>query len=145
MRIQKSWKGSKNGSHKICIREDVAKEMMVFNQESSQAIFEICNVELIGLKTSRIQCPSYLHYVFEGTILCACGKHIRPDQEMTRRIKAAFEIFKAPYFRASFVDSRGETRPSLVAGAPPQGDRRSTRYEEGQKTIYVDLGQMAKL
>ena len=145
MRIQKSWKGSKIGLNKIRIREDLAKEKIVFNQESSQAIFEMGNVELIGLKTSRIQCPSYLQYVFEETILCACSKHIRPDQEMTRRIKASFEIFKAPYFRASFVDSRCETRPSLVAGAPPQGDRRSTRYEKGQKTIYVDLGQMAKL
>ena len=94
----------------------------MFNQESSQAIFFIGNVQLIGLKTSRIQCPSCLHYVFKGTILCAFGKHIRPHQEMTRRIKAAFEKFKAPHFRASFVDSRCETRPSLVAGAPPQGD-----------------------
>ena len=63
---------------------------MIFSQESCQAIFEMGNVELIELKTSRIQCPSCLHYVFKGTILCACGKHVRPDQEMIRRIKAAF-------------------------------------------------------
>ena len=122
MRIQKSLKGSKIGSNKIRIREDLAKEKIVFNQESSQAIFEMGNVQLLGLKTSRIQCPSCLHYVFKGTLLCRCGGHIRPDQEMTRRIKAAFEKFKAPCFRASFVVSRGETRPSLVAGAPRQGD-----------------------
>ena len=48
------------------------------------------NVELIELKTSRIQCPSCLHYVFKGTILCSCGKHIRPDLDMTRRFRAAF-------------------------------------------------------
>ena len=59
------------------MREDLAKEKMVFSQESSQAFFEMGNVELIELKTS--------------------------SQEMIRRIKAAFEIFKAPYFRTSVV------------------------------------------
>ena len=65
------------------------------------------NVELIELKNSRIQCPSCLHHVFKASILCACGKHIRPDQEMIRRIKAAFEILRAPYIRASVLNSRG--------------------------------------
>ena len=45
-------------SNKICVREDLAKEKMMFSEESSQAIFEMGNVELIELKTSRIQCPS---------------------------------------------------------------------------------------
>ena len=66
------------GSNKICIRQDLAKEKMVFSQESSQAI----------LKTSLVQCPSCLHHVFEGTV--QCGKHIRPDLDMMRRIKGAF-------------------------------------------------------
>ena len=39
-----------SGSHKICIREDLAKEKMMFSQESSQAMFEMGNVELIELK-----------------------------------------------------------------------------------------------
>ena len=42
----------KSGSNKICVREDLAKEKMMFSQESSQAIFEMGNVELIELKTS---------------------------------------------------------------------------------------------
>ena len=79
---------------------------MLFSQESSQAIFDMANVELIELKTSRIQCPSCLHYVFKGTILCACGKHIKPNQEMIRRVKASFEILKAPYFRTSVVTAK---------------------------------------
>ena len=54
----------KIGSTKICIREDLAKKNMMFSQESGQAIFEMGNVDLIELKTSRIQCPSCLHYVF---------------------------------------------------------------------------------
>ena len=54
----------KIGSNKICIRADLAKKKMVFSQESSQAIFEMGNVELIELKTSMIQCPSCLHRFF---------------------------------------------------------------------------------
>ena len=52
------------------------------------------------------QCPSCLHNVFKGSILCACGKHITPDQETIRRFKAAFEILRAPCFRASVLNSR---------------------------------------
>ena len=104
----------KSGSIKICIREDLAKQKVMFSEESSQAIFEMGNVELIELKTSRIQCPSCRHYVFKGTILCVDGKHIRPDQKMIRRIRAAFEILKAPYFRTSVVSARGyEHGPNL--------------------------------
>ena len=40
------------GANKICIRKDLAKENMMFSQESSQAIFEMGNVELIELKNS---------------------------------------------------------------------------------------------
>ena len=33
-------------------------------------------------KKSRVQCPSCLHCVFEGTILCSCGKHqIQPRDD----------------------------------------------------------------
>ena len=50
----------------FCSREDLAKEKIVFSQESSRAIFEMGNVEVIELKTSLIQCPSCLQYVFRG-------------------------------------------------------------------------------
>ena len=40
------------GLNKICIREDQAKDKMVFSEESSRAIFEMGNVELIELKKS---------------------------------------------------------------------------------------------
>ena len=40
----------KIGSNKICIREDPAKEEMVFSKESCRAIFEVGDVELIELK-----------------------------------------------------------------------------------------------
>ena len=61
----------KIGSNKIGIREDLAKEKMVFSKESSRAVFEMCNVELIELKSS-IQCPSCLHYGFESTLIRKC-------------------------------------------------------------------------
>ena len=64
-------------------------------------------VELLELKTSLIQCPSCLHHVFKGTIICSCGKHIRPDQEMIQRSRTAFDILETPYFRASHLNSWG--------------------------------------
>ena len=39
----------KIGSVKICIREDLVKEKMVFSKESSHATFEMGNVELTEL------------------------------------------------------------------------------------------------
>ena len=50
---------SKIGSNKMCFREGLAMEKMVFNKESSRAIFEMGNVELIELKKSPVQCPAY--------------------------------------------------------------------------------------
>ena len=84
------------GSNKICLRQDLAKEKMVFGQESSQAICEMGNVELMELMRSMIRCPSCLHYFFKGTILCRCGES-----------KAAFEVLKAPCFRTSAINARG--------------------------------------
>ena len=133
----------KIGSNKICIREDLAKEKMVFSQESSQAVFEMGNVKLIELKTSLIQCP-FLHHVLKGTILCECGKHIRPDLDIMRRIKAAFEILKAPCFRTSAIPAMGcKYGPNLWPRTSPQSKRRSSECFKRQKRIYVDLGQMA--
>ena len=76
-------------------------------RRSSQALFEIDNVEVIELKTSMVQCPWCVHYVFKETILCACGKHFRPDLDLMRRIKAAFEILKARCVRTSAITARG--------------------------------------
>ena len=97
----------KIGSNKKCIRNDLAKKNMTFSQESCQAIIEMGNVELIELKTSRVRCPSCPHHVFEGTITCSCGKDIRSNQEMTQRMKKAFEVLKMPFLRAYHPNSRG--------------------------------------
>ena len=68
--------------NKICIREDLAKEKMVLSKDSSHAVFEMGNVELIELGESSVRCPSCLHYVFEGTLICRCGNVMRPNQDV---------------------------------------------------------------
>ena len=83
------------------MREDLAKEKTVFSKESSRAVFEMGNVELIELKKSSIQCPSCLPDVLEGTLLCKCGELMKPGQDVTNRIKDSFGIQKAPYHRTS--------------------------------------------
>ena len=64
-------------------------------------------VELVELKNSSIQCPSRLHYVFEGSLICRCGKLMRPNQDVMNRIEEAFEILKVPYYRTSIIVTRG--------------------------------------
>ena len=63
-----------------------------------------CRINWTG--KSIVQCPSCLHYVFEGTIVCSCGKHIRCNQEMIQRIRKAFEVFSTPFLRASHPNSK---------------------------------------
>ena len=66
------------GSNKLCIREDLAKEKMVLSQESSQAIFEMGDAELIELKKSMIHCPSCLHNVLKGQFFADAGSTSDP-------------------------------------------------------------------
>ena len=76
---KKATERTKIDSNKVCIREGLAKEKMVFSQESSQPILEMGNVELIELKTSRIQYPSCLHFVFfKGQIFADAGSTSDP-------------------------------------------------------------------
>ena len=61
----------KIGSNTVCIREDFAKEKMVFSKKKKTfKPFSTGHIELIELKKTTIQCPSCLHHVFEGTFLC---------------------------------------------------------------------------
>ena len=108
---------------------------MVFSQESSQALFEMGNVELIELKKSRIQCPSCLHYAFTGAILCHSGKHTRPDLEMMRRMKVAFEILLAQYFRTSACSARvANTAPTYGGNITT---KQNTHYEERKRAKEI--------
>ena len=77
---------------------------MIFSEESSRAIYEMGNLELIELRqaSSTIQCPSFLKHVPEGLNMCLCGFWLRPNQDVMNRIKARFEALTAPYYRATF-------------------------------------------
>ena len=80
---------------------------MIFSEESSRAIFEMGNVDLIESKKTSTKCPSCLQHVFEGTTTCTCGKWLRPNKNVMDRIKAAFEALKALYYRTSPTITRG--------------------------------------
>ena len=110
-------------------------EKMVFSKESSCAISEMGNVELIELNKSSIQCPSCLHHVFEGTLLCKCGTLVKPDRDVMNRIKEDFEIPKAPYHSTAPISTRGSK-----CGNARDAFRSYTR----RQSIYFNLGQMAK-
>ena len=97
-------------SNKISIRDDLAKDKMIFSDESSRAVFEMGNVERIELKqtSETIQCLSCLKFVFEGSTVCKCGKLLRPNKSTMDRIREAFEALKAPYCLSVPTISRGK-------------------------------------
>ena len=100
----------KAGSNKISIRNDFGKDKMILSEESSRAIFEMGNVELIELKqtSETTYCPSCLTYVCEGTTMSQCLKLLRPNKSTMDRIREAFEVLKAPYYRTAPILSRGK-------------------------------------
>ena len=81
---------------------------MIFSEESSRAIYEMGNLELIELRqaSATIHCPSFLKHVPEGLNMCLCGFWLRPNQDTMNRIEARFEALATPYDRATF-QSRG--------------------------------------
>ena len=80
------------------------------SEESSRAIYEMGNMELIVLKQTlaTIQCLSCLKHVPEGLNMSQCGVWLRPNQSTTERIKIAFAASKTPYFRTAEISSRGK-------------------------------------
>ena len=81
----------------------------MFSQESSQAIFEMGNVELIELKNSRIQFPSCLHHALKGTTnyLSMCQIYQTQPGDFSQSVRKAFDVIKTTYFRASHLTSKG--------------------------------------
>ena len=64
----------KIGSNTSCIREDPAKEKVVFSQESNQAFFEMGSVKLIELKTPMTQMPIMRNTTFlKGQLFADAG------------------------------------------------------------------------
>ena len=63
------------GSCAQSIHNDLSKGKMIFSEESSRAIYEMGNMELIELRqtSATLQCPSCLMHVPEGLNMCQCG------------------------------------------------------------------------
>ena len=79
------------GSCAKSIRNDLSKGKMIFSEETSRAIYEKGNMELVELKQSSAtsQCPSCLKHVPEGLNMCQCDVWLRPNQSTMERIRAA--------------------------------------------------------
>ena len=72
------------------MRNLLSKGNVTFSEESSCAVYEMGNMELIELnKTSAtIQCPSCLRHVLNT---CQCGVWLRPNQSTMSRVRTAFQ------------------------------------------------------
>ena len=126
-RIQEPLKESKVVRIKL-----VFAKIWRWSQESSQAIFEMGNVELIGLVTSRIQCPSCLHYVFKGTILGACGKLVRPARNWYDVSKQLLKFSKHPTSVCLWL-LQGITNMALIYGRNTT-TKQKTHFEVRKRT-----------
>ena len=98
------------GSSTKSIRNDLSKSDMIFSEESSRAIYEMGNMELIELRqtSATLQCLSCLKHVPQGLNMCQCGVWLRPNQCTMDRIRTAFAALKTPYYRAPVFISRGK-------------------------------------
>ena len=82
---------------------------MIFSEESSRAIYERSNMELMELRqtSATIECLSCLKHVPEELNMCPCGVWLRPNQSTTDQIRAAFAALKTLHYRTTVILSRG--------------------------------------
>ena len=74
---------------------DVSKGKMIFSKETSRAINEMGNLEVIELwqTSAKVQCLACLKkHVSEGLNMCQCGVCLRPNQITIDRIWATFAV-----------------------------------------------------
>ena len=74
---------------------DVSKGKMIFSKETSRAINEMGNLEVIELwqTSAKVQCLACLKkHVSEGLNMCQCGVWLRPNQLTIDRIWATFAV-----------------------------------------------------
>ena len=104
---------------------------MIFSEESSRAIYEMGNMELIELKqtSATIQCLSCLKHVPKGLNMCPCGVWLRPNHSTMDRIRAAFAALKTLHYRSIVILSRGmkeRTQPMADGSSQSHGCRKSS-------------------
>ena len=75
---------------------------MIFSEESSRAINEVGNMELVELRqtSATIQCLPCLKHVPKRMNVCQCGVWFRPNQSTMDRVGTAFAALKTPYYGA---------------------------------------------
>ena len=96
--INKKLERLRTGSCTHFIRKDLSNGNMIFSEESSRAIYEMGNMELIELRptSETIQCLSYLKQVPEGLNMCLWrlastqSKYDRPNQSSFCSVKNSF-------------------------------------------------------
>ena len=108
--INKKLERLRTGSCTHFIRKDLSNGNMIFSEESSRAIYEMGNMELIELRqtSETIQCLSCLKQVPEGLNMCLCGVWPRPNQSTIDRIRAALAALKTPFYSTTVILSRGK-------------------------------------
>ena len=104
------------------------------------SVFEMGNVELIA---------SCSHYVFEGTLICRCGKQMRPNQDVMDRIKEALwlsqEVVNAVRTRGSNITTRLETHCEVlqkVKGHLPQSGTDGKMMRSTGYLWFLIIGQV---
>ena len=126
------------GSGTKSIRNDLSIGKMIFSEESSRAIHEMGNMELIELRQTSaiVQCPSCLKHVPEGLNRCQCGVWLRPNQSTMDRVRTAFAAFKTPDYSASVIISRGK---KVVTTHGNKIIKKPWMQEEGNETTRIHL------
>ena len=107
--INKKLESLRIGSCTHFIRKDLSNGNMIFSEESSGAIYETGNMELIELRqtSETIQCLSCLKQVPEGLNMCL-WRLASTNQSTIDRIRAAFAALKTPYYSTTVILSRGK-------------------------------------
>ena len=99
--INKKLEKLRIGSSRKSLRDDLKeKSDTIFSEESSRAIYDMGNVELIemGQASATIQCLSFLKHVPDGLNMCPCGIWLRPSQNTMDRVRGTFAALRTPYF-----------------------------------------------
>ena len=141
---RKSWK-VEIGSGTKSIRNDLSKGNMIFSEESSRAIYEMGNMELIELRqtSATIQCPSCLKHVPEGLNMCQCGVWLRPNQSTMDRIRTAFAAFENSLlpFHSNPVKRKEKWSQPMADGSSKSHGCKKRSTETHKYTSTVDRWQ----
>ena len=121
---------------------------MIFSEESSRAIYEMGNMELIELRqtSATIQCPSCPKHVPEGLNMFQCGVWLRPNQRTMDRIRSAFCILEnslLPCLSNHFKKKENWSRPMATRSSKSHGFKKRSAETRQIPLLWTD-GRTAK-